>query len=103
MAISRFSNLADVRAQLLDNLDFDSACGDLTKADAFIEAGRAWLILAPKRAVHGGSGGEEFTLSVEQIKAMIDDASDFRASQEIVINQRTNGGLHAFDLSEFRG
>ena len=96
--LTRFSTAKDIRDTLLENMDFDEGCGDLTKADKFITAARAWFVMNPQRATHGGRGGEEIVLNSAQIKALLDEAIKFRDAKV----QQSGGTNRFFDVTDYR-
>ena len=96
--IDQFTTAADLQSILLNNIDFDEGCGSVAKADAFIKAARAWFLLNPGRATHGGRGGEEIVLNTLQVKQLFDQAVRFRESALSSLG----GNTRFYEFSDYR-
>lgn len=96
----KHTDLCDIEAQLLENLDFDAGCGDATKAQNFIVAARAWLLKMPARASKGGTSAEEVVLSVPQVKSLLDEAT---AVRDRLQRDGGRGGIRHFSMECYRG
>jgi len=74
--MATYTTAAGAEAGLLANLDYEET-GSLAKAKATISAGRAWLILRPVSAADQSSS---LTLSHSEVRAIIEDARRYVAS-----------------------
>jgi hypothetical protein len=78
MPLTSASTLAEIRAAYADNASYEEDSSP-AKARGFITACRLLLLNLPKRAVHGGRGGEEIELDLTLISAEMIEAKKWLA------------------------
>lgn len=65
------------------------------QVEQYIVAGEYLILHTPKRATHGGRGGEEIQTNVEELRSLLKQAEEFRTSS-------VGAGVAYLDLSEYR-
>lgn len=98
--LGKYAGPCDIEAQLLENLDFDTGCGDSSKAQQFIIAARAWLLTNPTRVAKGGTSSEDVVLSVPQVKSLLDEAIAVR--DRLLAAAADAGGVRHFSMECYR-
>lgn len=78
MAENTTYTVEQIEQALLDNADFEEA-NSVTKAKAFITAGKRWLILRPASA---SSQGNSLSLNAGQVQSMVTRAQEFIAAND---------------------
>lgn len=96
MAATLPTTAAEAETLLLENSNYSEGDGNLAAADQFIVAARAWLILNPQKAIHGGRGGEEIHLNVEQVEEMLKQALQWTEAY------RAEGSTKFYDFTSYK-
>ena len=96
MSLTSSSSLADVNAAFENNADYDIP-PDVTKARAFIQAGRFLLRRMTAEVQHGG---ERIREAPENIRAMLTRAEGFLAVNDA--DSSSGGGARFFDFRNSR-
>lgn len=78
MTLTSASTLAQCQAAYDDNASYEEEASP-TKARAFITACRVLIRRIPRRATHGGRGGEEVEMAVEAYRQEINEAKRWLA------------------------
>ena len=102
MAITSSSTFAEIVAQIKTNLAYDLN-KSAAQAKAFIEAGRAYLLIAPKVSQQtGGDGGTRVEFEIPVIERMLEKAERWLASNPSAGISQNTGGKAYFDLRDCR-
>lgn len=103
MAVSAPSpSFAEAQAAYLENADY-AAASSLTKARAFVTAGRRLLVLVTTGRIPSGAS-LDFTGNLDAVREQIRDAERWIALQPdpSATDARVNGGVRHFSFAGYR-
>ncbi len=93
-AISASSTLAEIRAEYVATASYEED-GDVAKAQRFVTACRALLVMLPANAMHNNMAQAGF--NIEQIAAQIKTAQQF-----IARSSASSAQVRQVDFTDFR-
>jgi len=103
MAITSDSTPAEIEAEYLDCLSYDTPPGDTAKCQRFIDACRAILLRRPARMARNAAGGgsQDLTWDLESVRLQHDEAKRWLAFSADA-NAATGGGVSFGSFQNFR-
>jgi len=95
MAAEIPTTASEAETLMLSSLNYSEGSGSISAAEQFVVAAKAWIILNPSKAIHGGRGGEEVHLNIEQVENML------RSAIEYIEAYNASGATKFLDFTDY--